>query len=348
MGALDTREFPKTRYRGSKVRHLALLEGVFAKIRFESALDLFGGTGAVSWLLKRLGKRVHFNDALPSSHVAGVALVVNDRVRLEVDPARALFERVAGVAYDDVVARVFDDVFFPPNENEWIDVVAQNALRLTDPFERSLALWALFQACLQKRPFNLFHRKNLDLRTRDVARTFGNKATWERPFPDLFLGALAEANAAVFANDHEHRATCLEAHACPVDDIDLVYLDPPYVRADGAAFDYADGYHFLDGLLDYPTWSERIDRTKKHLPLGRSRSPFVDAKRIEAELRSIFERAAHAHLVISYRDDGVPSIDSMVRVLEGYGRRVSVVRAEPRAYALSHQRSAEAVVVARR
>ena len=57
-----------------------------------------------------------------------------------------------------------------------------------------LARHALNQACLMKRPFNLFHRKNLYIRTANVERQFGNKTTWETPFPTLFTRLVKEAN----------------------------------------------------------------------------------------------------------------------------------------------------------
>jgi hypothetical protein len=297
-------------------------------------------------LLKRLGKAVTFNDVLPSSHTGGVALIENPGVRLDPERASELFVRHAEQRYGDTVERVFDDVFFLPEENRWIDVVAQNLQGLGDRFERALAAWALGQACLMKRPFNLFHRKNLSLRTRDVRRTFGNKATWERPFADLVRAELSAANQAVFDNGRPNRASSFDALECPIE-ADLVYLDPPYVRADGEAFDYGDAYHFLDGLADYPGWEARIDRTKKHLPLARPRSPFSDPRTVTDALFTLLERAAGAHIVLSYREDGVPSIEAIVSVLEKLGRTVLVMTDAPRAYALSRRASREVTIVAR-
>ncbi len=343
----ETSAFPATRYRGSKSRRLAPLERAFAGLELDTALDLFGGTGAVSFLLKRLGKTVTFNDALASSHAAGVALIENASTRLDPERASELFLPSEARSYGDTVARIFDDVFFLPDENRWIDVVAQNTLALADRFERALASWALGQACLMKRPFNLFHRRNLALRTREVTRSFGNKSTWERPFEELFLGALGGANAAVFDNGRPNRASSFDALACPVE-ADLVYLDPPYVRSDGEAFDYGDAYHFLDGLAEYPAWEGRIDRSKKHLPLARPRSPFSDPRTVTDALFTVLERAAGAHIVLSYRDDGVPSIEAIAGALKKLGRTVEVMTDAPRAYALSRRASREVTIVAPR
>jgi len=83
----------------------------------------------------------------------------------------------------------------------------------------------LFQSAMAKRPYNLFHRKNLTCgrRTWHEAR---NKAAWDRPFEQHFQTFAAEANSAVFDNGTKCRARL--GDALEVDgDYDLVYIDPP-------------------------------------------------------------------------------------------------------------------------
>ncbi|MFO0548291.1 MAG: DNA adenine methylase [Polyangiaceae bacterium] len=346
-GARRTKGFIQTRYLGSKRRLLPWLESIFQTLEFDSAVDVFGGTGAVSWALKRLGKSVVFNDALEANAIGARAVVANDGVHLPHSAARTLFERARGVAYADVVERHYAGVFYVAEEDRWIDTVAQNAHRLTSVEERSLALHALFQACLMKRPFNLFHRANLSLRLASVQRSFGNKATWDTPFEALFLRALDEANAAVFRGARPARVLSCDALTCPLD-ADLVYLDPPYVRADGASFHYGDGYHFLEGLADYGGWASRIDASRRHKPLSLPRSAFEDARTAPAALEALFDRAERVrHLVFSYRADGLPSVGELVHALERRGRRVTKYE-RAQGYALSTRRSGELVLVATR
>jgi hypothetical protein len=52
-----------------------------------------------------------------------------------------------------------------------------NIGELNNEYKRAIAYSALCQACLAKRPYNLFHRANLYMRTQDVERSFGNKTT---------------------------------------------------------------------------------------------------------------------------------------------------------------------------
>lgn len=336
--------FVTTRYQGSKHRLIPFFDEVFGRLAFDSAVDVFGGTASVSHWLKRLGKRVHYNDALLSNHATGVALIENSQVVLGLAEARRLFARADRTVYDDFIARTFAGVFYPDGENRWLDVVAQNLLALECPFARALAYHALFQACLMKRPFNLFHRKNLAVRLASVKRSFGNKTTWERSFDELFEKALTEANAAVFDNGRSNTATCLDAFACPLE-ADLVYLDPPYVRADGAAFRYLDGYHFLEGLIEYRVWGDRIDHSKKHLPYAAARSSFEDPRTIKEALFELLSAARHSRwIVLSYRLDGLPGVAELSKHLCDLGRRVEV-HERPGGYALSRRRTSEVLIV---
>jgi len=61
---VELREFPSTRYQGSKRKILPWLWSCLRELDFSSALDVFGGTGSVSFLFKKMGKEVTYNDRL--------------------------------------------------------------------------------------------------------------------------------------------------------------------------------------------------------------------------------------------------------------------------------------------
>src|SRR5262245_3784342 len=172
------RQPPSTRYQGSKLKLLPWLGGHLAGLEFHTALDAFGGTGCVSYLLKSWGKAVTCNDYLRFNHQIATALVENSHSGLSESDVRRLLRRDPEFAYDDFLSRTFRDIYFTPAENRWLDTVCQNIPRLPGRHRRALAYYALFQSCIIKRPYNLFHRKNLYLRTARVPRSFGNKATW--------------------------------------------------------------------------------------------------------------------------------------------------------------------------
>ena len=105
--------------------------------------------------------------------------------------------------YQNLVEREFHDIYFTDEENAWLDVVAQNLQALPDVNHRAIGYYALCQAAISKRPYNLFHRKNLYMRLASVERSFGNKATWDKPFEDHFMSFVNEANQAVFSTGQE-------------------------------------------------------------------------------------------------------------------------------------------------
>lgn len=343
----STTPYVSTRWAGSKRRSLGALERAFAELEFDSAVDVFSGSGAVAHLFKRLGKRVHANDALACCVETATALVVNGSTRLSEAKVASLFVEAPGRRYRDAVTASWRGLYFLDEENHELDVVAQNVHALEDRFERALAWHALFQACLKKRPYALFHRANLALRTRDVARSFGNKTSWDAPLERHFREALAEAHAALVDDGRTHVATHLDALACPLD-ADLVYLDPPYVRGDGRGFDYADGYHLLEGLIAYEAIPSGIDAERRHRPYrGAPRTDFTRGESATRALEALLERAPSSSIIaLSYRSDGVPSAEALVAMLERSGRSVTSSTSSAHGYALARSESVELLLVA--
>lgn len=349
QGTLDLRVLPasppQTRYQGSKLKLLPWIWEHVQSLEFDSALDAFGGSGSVAYFLKLKGKTVTYNDALVSGYTTGQALIENQTTCLCADDVAGIL-RVRDRSYDDFIQRTFHDVFFLDEENAWLDRVVQNIDQVDDPYKRALARYALFQACLVKRPYNLFHRANLYMRTADVSRSFGNKATWDTPFETHFLRFVQVANEAVF--DSGRKAHARWSDAAEVEgDFDLVYIDPPYMNRRGAGTDYDSYYHFLDGLCRYEEWPSLIDRGKRHLPLITARSPWLSRKKIANAFEGVVERFSEAILVVSYRSDGVPSVEEIVALLRRHKKDVVAHTLGKYKYALStNSRSEEVLVVA--
>ncbi|GAH69092.1 unnamed protein product, partial [marine sediment metagenome] len=160
--------FPSTRYQGSKAKLVDWIWEQISELHFATCLDAFGGTGAVAYRMKQEGKEVTYNDLLRFNHQIGLALIENAQIRLGPERVRWLLRRHADLAYPSFVADTFGDVYFTDEENAWIDQTITNIRQLDRPYEFALAFFALCQACIIKRPYNLFHRKNLYMRTSDV------------------------------------------------------------------------------------------------------------------------------------------------------------------------------------
>ena len=123
-------------------------------------------------------------------------------------------------------------------------------------YKRDMGFWCLFQSCITKRPFSLFHRKNLNLRTRNVDRSFGNKVTWDTPFDIHFKRFAQELNSYIVKTKACY-ALNSDVMEVPLDffkqGFDLVYIDPPYIPKKGENIIYRDLYHFLEGMDNVST-----------------------------------------------------------------------------------------------
>ncbi len=151
----------------------------------------------------------------------------------------------------------FKDIYYLDEENEWLDIVIQNLNRIENEYKKSMLLWSVFQSAISKRPYNLFHRKNLYVRTSDVKRNFGNKTTWDKPFEEHFKQFIKEINNSIFNNQRENKSFCSDVFDLNIN-ADLVYIDTPYIPTKGSLTYYRDFYHFLDGLSNYENWEDKI------------------------------------------------------------------------------------------
>ncbi len=338
-------KFPTTRYQGSKLKFVDWIWDCVKDIPFHSALDAFGGTGSVSFRLKEEGKQVTYNDILPFNHIIGKALIENESTCLEDAEIDALLRKDANIEYPDFIERTFKHIYFTDEENRWLDMVSTNIRSIENPYKQAIAYFALFQSCIIKRPYNLFHRRNLYVRLQEVERSFGNKKTWDTPFEVHFRKFVQEANNAIFDNGETCRSinqNIFDVEPC----YDFVYIDTPYLNDRGIGVDYADFYHFLNGLVDYDNWGTRIDYMSKHLRLLRQQNDWNDSNTIHQAFKQLFVQFRHSTMAISYRSNGIPTIDELVNILEGFGKNVRIHQSGDIKYVLSTKQSNEILIVA--
>ncbi len=271
------------------------------------------------------GVQVIANDVLRFNHQVALALVRNDSVILSEGDVREVLTRDPSRDYPTFIQDTFRDIYYTEEENAFLDMAVTNIRGMEDEVKRALAFSALGQACLVKRPFNLFHRKNLYVRFAPVERSFGNKTTWDREFAELFVRFSREFNRAVFSNGRDNGA--LNGDALDVEAwTDLVYIDPPYVSEKGISVDYSHFYHFLEGMVDYERWPARIDMTSKHRRMMPSRTPWTDRNEVGGAFDRLMGKFSDRTVAVSYRTPGIPSEDRLVELMGQHYRQVKVVR----------------------
>ncbi len=334
--------YPSTRYQGSKRK---LIEWIYENTRdltFESVLDLFGGTGVTSYLFKKMGSEVTYNDYLMSNYYVGKALIENGTHFLSEDDLRFLLATTADKEFT-FVSDTFEGMYYTNEENKWIDGTILNINRFDEKYsnpvldyKKSLAYYCLFQSCLAKRPFNMFHRKNLYLRMADVKRSFGNKTTWDTPFELLFRKYAREINQLIFTNGKQNRAINTNAYEVNGREYDLVYIDPPYFSSNKSSVesDYRRMYHFLEGLARYNDWRNLIDYESFTLHLNDQKCKVLKKDNISLELENLIRTYAESIIVMSHKSAGIPSEEEIIDMMSKYKKNI-VVKRKTYSYALS-------------
>lgn len=322
---IDFRKFPVTRYQGSKRKIVQWIYEKTKDLKFQTVLDGFGGSATVSYLFKKMGKQVTYNDKLRFNFIIGKALIENQDVKFLNEDLVTLKGKHGYVNYSNVIQRNFKEIYYLKNENRWLDLIAPNVVQMNHyhppvlDYKKAIAHYALFQACLIKRPYNLFHRKNLNIRTADVERNFGNKATWDRPFPFYLKKFIDEANSLVFDSRVECRSSNKSIFDLDELEYDVVYLDPPYLRKNVSptSSNYLSFYHFLEGLSMYHEWEHFIDYQKAHLPLKEiaNQNDFTNAN-VKEKFEEMIYKFRRSKIILSYKKGGNPSVDYLIKLMK--------------------------------
>ncbi len=310
---------------GSKQALLPFIMRSLDRIEFDSVMDAFSGSACVSYAMKLRNKRVVANDFLKFAYHIAAATIQNNTIFLSPNDVALLLKqnRQAG----DFVRRNYVDVFFSEEDCEFIDNVRTNIDKLPGRNSRSIALAALCRACMKKRPRGIFTftgHKGWDGR-RDLKLTMRQQ----------FLDAVDLFNGAVFTNGKRNSATCLDVFDTVTNDIDLVYIDTPYVSKHSDC-DYTRRYHFVEGLCTY--WKDLEIQAGTTTKKFRSyQTDFSTPTTVRSAFLRLFRHFRKSILVVSYSSNGIPNRDDMVAILRQFKKNV-VVFETPHKYSFGNHR----------
>ena len=336
--------FPSTRYQGSKYKLVDWINYNTRHLKFKTVLDAFGGTGCVSYMFKKQGKQVFYNDILKFNGYIATALIKNSTEILEQNDINFILTKHLSIKYPTFIQDNFKDIYFTQDENKWLDIVITNIFKISNKYKKAIALYALFQSCIIKRPYNLFHRKNLYIRTSNVTRTFGNKKTWDTSFEEHFKHFIEEANNAIFDNNRENLVFCEDALNLNIY-ADLVYIDTPYISSKGTGVDYLSFYHFLEGLVNYKNWNNLIDNRTKNKKMFQVENNWCNKEKIYSSFKNLFCKFKKSIIVVSYRENGIPTIDELINILRIYKNKIEVKTIDYK-YVLSNNNTKEVLIIA--
>lgn len=315
--------YPPTRFMGSKQDLLSQIWAAAAPFNPRSVLDLFSGSGAVSYMFKAQGTQVVSNDYLALASIFGKAMIENNTVTLSDEEISYLLEPNGDS--DDFVTRTFDGLYFSPRDNQLIDTLRANIRCLNSDAKRALAMASLVRACMKKRPRGIF--------TYTGSRYDDGRRDLKLSLREHFVAAASAINAAVFDNGRENLALRGDAMACRFA-ADLVYIDPPYYSplSDN---EYVRRYHFVEGLACDWRGVEIQEHTKTRKFKGYP-TPFTTESGAATALDYIFKRHRRSVLLVSYSSNSLPTKESITSTMARYKEHVEVVALEHR-YSFGNQ-----------
>ena len=320
--------FPDLRYMGSKRRLLPWIHQVIENLDFESALDPFSGSNAVSYLMKAMGRRVHASDFLNLSATIGKALIENNSVCVDGPAMKRLLANPANTHH--FIEETFTDVFYTPEELRFLDRVSCNLRQLDNPHQQAMAMAALMRSCVKRQPRGVFTISG------DLSKYDDGRRDLRLSLEEHFFEQVEVFNEAVFSNGRRNRASRKDVYEMGPRDVDLVYLDPPYVpRADDNC--YIKRYHFLEGLSCY--WQGLdIDYSTKVRKIPKRFTPFSYRSQAIDAFRRLFQRFRRQKIVLSYSSNGYPDLATLTAILGETKRDVRVFKRDHTYHFGTHNR----------
>lgn len=320
----QTSKYPSTRFMGSKSKLLAEIWQVASQFEFETILDLFAGSGIVSYMFKAKGKRVLSNDYMAFSANLTQALVANSFDTLPLTRAQSLVE--TPYPNDGFIATTFNGLYYSDSDNAFLDSMRAGIATIRNPNHRAIALAALVRACLKKRPRGIF--------TYTGMRYDDGRQDLQMTLAEHFLNAVDQINAAVFDNHQKCQSRHGDAMTVAPRSDALVYIDPPYYSP-YSDNEYVRRYHFVEGLTRY--WQgvqiQEHTTTKKFKSYP---TPFSTRNGAYDAFDKLFRRHRNSILLVSYSSNSQPTLEEMVGLISQYKQHVEVVPIDHR-YSFGNQ-----------
>src|SRR3569833_3394475 len=79
---INFKSFPTTRYQGSKRKILYWIHACIKELDFVQVVDAFGGSASFSYLAKKMGKEVVYNDLMRFNFLIGKSLIENQSINI--------------------------------------------------------------------------------------------------------------------------------------------------------------------------------------------------------------------------------------------------------------------------
>lgn len=275
------------RYIGSKYKMLDFIKETINKenIRFDTFLDLFGGTGIVGDYFNDKNTKVYVNDLLKSNYISYLAWFGSDEVDIKkIENYISKYNNLENVQ-DNYFSLNFADTYFNKRNCQIIGYIREdienNYLNnLLNIRERAILITSLIYA-MDKIANTVGHydayRKNGDLDKKI-----------ELCMLDLKSNENNKDNM-IFNEDANELVKKISA--------DLVYIDPPYNSRQ-----YSDAYHLLENIT---TWEKKpVKGVAKKIDRNEIKSKYCSVSAPLA-FKDLISNIEAKYIIVSYNNMGV-------------------------------------------
>ena len=349
----DNFKLPNTRYQGSKKKIInKIYDLIITYFKPTHILDLFGGSAICSLYFQMNNIKTTYNDILKFNSINANGILENDLNNIpSEEEIKMIFKTSNTINYKSFIYDTFKDIYYTDDENKLLDIFRENIKYYSNEniTKKNIMYYFIFQSLISKRPYNLFHRKNLSIRTADVKRNFGNKVTWEKTFivhmlkfRKELIKLYAQKKIIAIGNTNIINMSYNKIPDDIISDIDTIYIDPPYFKKDCKDSQYFDNYHFLEGFIS-ESWDASIDFSTKHLKLKTSNDNVIE--NADKMFDNIIDKYGNKNLVISYNTEAFPKVSNIETKLKKKYSKVITTHIDYK-YALSKTKSQEVLILA--
>lgn len=326
-------------YTGNKKK---LVVNIFKTIekygcKFDSFLDLFSGSAAVSIAAKYLGKKVFSNDLMTFAYLHAVAFVKNnDKWLTENDMNYLLNNNPSGV--EDLVRTHYKERF-TQREAEILDRYRENICFLRFPGDKIIVALAFLQILhyVMDRCF-LGGRLNKGQVLADLKHRM-NHSKNKNHEKEMNFEMIPRYEFRMDVSPRDHHCFNEDAisllRSGKVDGIDLGYIDPPYGKDQS---DYFSMYQFFEHYVVGSKPSSDSHAKK-----------FVSTSNYSAHFEELLDALSKIPvLVFSYNNSSWSNVDEIVGMIRRFRKTIDVEKVEyPYKYREHREPAKEYIIVAR-
>ncbi|MGE0128502.1 MAG: DNA adenine methylase [Blastocatellales bacterium] len=322
-------------YIGSKHTLLPFIEQVFRQIsdgREKTVCDIFAGTGAVGRLFKRLGLRVIANDLQHYAYALNKAYIeINEQPRFTQlrrkykDDFVKLGDGIDGPAEQTLAfvnslpgAQGFIAKNYGPAGGRFY--YSEDNAEKADAIRQVIEDWFTKGSIREDEYFYLLC--SLLEAIDQVANTASVYGAFLKKFKQSALKPLTLKPLTLYNHVAGCRAFRRDANEL-IEEIecDLLYLDPPYNHRQ-----YGANYHVLETIAAYDDPELTGVTGMRDYP----RSRYCQPRAAREALEHLITKARAKHILMSYNDEGVLSLDEIHRILS--------LRGEPKTFSQAYNR----------